>query len=192
MRINQEENKLINRIINRDEKALLKVYRVYKNYVFNFIYRRLKDRSLAEELTQDVFFDFIEGLRNFRGDASLKTFIFSIARNKVIDEIRRKKISKVLFSALPQFIVEGLTTFLLDEEIEKKQLQEKIKKVFATLPNDYQLVLRLKYIDEEKVKEIAKKMSLSFKATESLIFRARKAFIKIFSSYEDSSVKKQT
>lgn len=192
MRINQEESKLIERIIRRDERALLKIYKLYRDYVFRFIYRRLKDRAQAEELTQDVFFDFIEGLRSFRGEASLKTFIFSIARNKVIDEIRKKRISKVLFSALPQFIVEGLATFLLDEEIEKKQLQEKIRKVFETLPNDYRLVLRLKYIDEEKVKEIAKKMSLSFKATESLIFRARKAFIKIFSSYENYSVKKQT
>ncbi len=192
MSINQEERKLIDNIINKDEKSLLKVYKLYRNYVFRFIYRRLKDKSLAEELTQDVFLDFIESLRSFRGDASLKTFIFSIARNKVIDEIRKKRINKVLFSALPTFIVEGLTTFLLDEEIEKRQLQEKIKLVFERLPNDYRMVLRLKYVDEQRVKEIAKKMSLSFKATESLIFRARKAFIKIFSSYENSSIKKET
>jgi len=48
------------------------------------------------------------------------------------------------------------------------------------LPNDYQFVLRLKYIEGERVNNIAKKLSLGFKATESLLFRARKAFIKVF------------
>ncbi len=76
--------------------------------------------------------------------------------------------------------MDGLKTILIDEEIEKKELAAKIKKVFKKLPNDYELVLRLKYIEGEKVKTIAEKLSLGFKATESLIFRARKAFIKVF------------
>ena len=77
-------------------------------------------------------------------------------------------------------MVEGLKTVLIDDEIEKKELQNKISKVFSQLPNDYQLVLRLKYQEGERVQSIAQKLALKFKATESLIFRARKAFINVF------------
>lgn len=175
-----DEKKLVRRIIQKDERALLLIYKRYKKPLHNFIYRKIRDHLTAEEITQDVFLDFIEALRDFNFQSSVKTFLFSIARNKTIDYIRKKKLKKILFSALPPYIVEGLKTFVIDEEIEKKELAEKIKKTFATLPNDYQVVLRLKYQEGEKVKRIAKKLSLGFKATESLLFRARRAFIKVF------------
>ncbi|MFN4212969.1 MAG: RNA polymerase sigma factor [Microgenomates group bacterium] len=177
-----QDKDLLEKLIKKDEKALFKFYRKFNLAIFNFLYRQLNDKHLAEEVTQDVFLDFIESLRDFRGQCSLKTFLFTIARNKVIDIIRKKKIKKILFSALSPYVVEGLKTIFLDEEIEKKELAAKIKKVFKKLPNDYQLVLRLKYVEGEKVKSIAHKLSLGFKATESLIFRARKAFIKVFQS----------
>ncbi len=176
----EDENLLVQKIIQKDEKALLTIYRLYKKPIHNFIYRKLKDYHTAEEITQDVFLDFIEALRDFHFQSSLKTFLFSIARNKTIDFIRKKKLKKILFSALPPYFIEGLKTIFIDDELEKKELSRKIKKTLETLPNDYRFVLRLKYMDGEKVNSIAEKLSLGFKATESLLFRARKAFIKIF------------
>lgn len=182
MKLAKHDEELIKNIYARDEKTLLMFYNHFKPPVFRFIHRQIRDYSQAEELTQDVFLDFIEGIRDFNRECSIKTYLFSIAKNKIIDTIRKKKIKKILFSALPPYIVEGLKTILIDDEIEKKELAKKIKKVFAKLSNDYQLVLRLKYIEEEKVNSIAEKLSLGFKATESLIFRARRAFIKIFTN----------
>lgn len=176
----KQDKELLQNLIKREEKTLFNFYRKFNLAIFHFLFRQLNDKHLAEEVTQDVFLDFIESLRDFRGQCSLKTYLFTIARNKVIDVIRKKKLKKILFSALPSHIVEGLKTIFLDEEIEKKELEEKIKKVFQALPNEYRLVLRLKYIEGEKVKSIAQRLSLGFKATESLIFRARKAFIKVF------------
>jgi len=182
MKVKIDERGIVEKIINKDERATLSLFHEYKKPLFNFINRQLNDYHLTEELTQDVFLDFLEGIRDFNFQSSLKTYLFSIARNKVIDVIRKKKIKKILFSMMPQYIVEGLKTILIDDEIEKGELAAKIKKVFNTLPNDYELVLRLKYIEGAKVKEISEKLALRFKATESLIFRARKAFIKIFNT----------
>ncbi|MCX7881097.1 MAG: RNA polymerase sigma factor [Patescibacteria group bacterium] len=175
-----KEKKLVERIIKKDKRAIFLFYNQHKKLVFNFIYQRTKDYYLSEELTQDVFFDFLEGLRDFRFQSSLKTFLLAIAKNKTIDYFRKKKIKKILFSCLPVHLVEGLKKVFLEEEIEKKELAFKIKKVFEKLPDDYQKILRLKYIDGEQVKQIAEKFKLGFKATESLLFRARKAFIKVF------------
>ncbi len=182
MNANLEEKILLERIIKKDEKALLRVYKKYQPLVFKYVKSQINNYQTAEELTQDIFLDFIEALRDFRFQSSLKTFIFSIARHKVIDQIRKKKIKSILFSHLPSFIVEGLKVVLIDEEIDKKELKEKISKIIGSLPNDYQLILRLKYIDGIKMKEISEKLKLNFKATESLLFRARKSFIKLFNS----------
>ena len=181
--LNREiEKELVQKIIHRDEKALLLIYRKYQKSIHRFIYRKLKDYHTAEEITQDVFLDFIEALRDFQFQSSLKTFLYSIARNKSIDYIRKKRLKRVLFSALPEYFIESLKTIFIDEELEKKELSRKIKQSLAMLPKDYGIVLRLKYIEDEKVQNIAKKLSMGFKATESLIFRARKAFIKIFNT----------
>lgn len=177
-----DEKKLVEKIIKKDEKSLLTVYRFYHGQIFNFIKKKLKDPSVAEEISQDVFLEFIEALRDFHFQCSLKTYLFSIARNKTIDVIRKKKIKKIFFSSVPNNILENIASAVLDDEIEKKEIKNKIKKTFSKLPNDYRLILRLKYIEDQTVKKISKKLVIGFKATESLLFRARKAFIKAFNS----------
>jgi len=182
MVFSQEEKKIVEKIINKDTTIFLRFYKKNYSLVFNFIKANINDQLKAEELTQDVFFDFIEALRDFRFQSSLKTFLLTIAKNKVIDEIRKKKIKKILFSHLPNFLVESLKVVFIDEELEKKELRKKINSVFKKLPKDYRLILRLKYIENKKITDIAKKFKMKFKATESLLFRARKAFIRIFNS----------
>lgn len=182
MNINLEEKELLEKIIKKDEKALLRVYKKYHPLIFKYVKSQITNYQTAEELTQDIFLDFIEALRDFRFQSSLKTFIFSIARHKVIDQIRKKKIKSILFSHLPSFIVEGLKVIFIDEEIDKKELMEKISNIIDSLPNDYRLILRLKYIEGVKIREIAGKLKMNFKAAESLLFRARKSFIKVYNS----------
>jgi RNA polymerase sigma-70 factor, ECF subfamily len=175
-----QEEQLVKRILERDEQALHALFHQYHKPLLAFISRQLTDKQLAEELVQDVFMDFLEALRDFRYQSSVKTFLFTIARNKVIDVIRKKKIKRILFSALPAFVVEGLARVVMDDDIEKKELEEKMQKVFSTLPHDYQVILRLKYMEDESVRKISEELALPFKATESLLFRARKAFVKVF------------
>lgn len=176
------EEKIVRQIIKRDEKTLLSFYRTHHLTVLRFIHKQVGQKDVAEELTQDSFLDFIEGLRNFRGESSLKTYLFSIARFKIIDYIKKKKIKKILFSALPKSIVENMASVFIDDQIEQKELAQKIEKVINLLPNDYHLILRLKYMDGKRVQEIARRLALTFKATESLLYRARRAFIKTYSA----------
>jgi RNA polymerase sigma-70 factor (ECF subfamily) len=175
-----DEKNLVQRIIQKDEQALFSFVRQHEQALTNYVFRQIRDKELAEEIVQDVFVDFLDALRNFQFQSSLKTFLYSIAKYKVIDVIRKKKIKRVIFSALPAHIVESLSPVLIDDHLEHKELAAKIQNVFTNLPHDYQEILRLKYLDGVRVKEIADRLSLPFKATESLLFRARKAFTKLF------------
>lgn len=178
--LTEKDKKLIERIINKNEKALFGFYQEQKSALFNFILRKTNDQELSEEILQDVFLSFIEGLRDFRGQSSLKTFLYSIAKHKIVDAFRKRKIKRILFSHLPKGLIESFLSIVAEDDLNKKFLIKKIEKVFYKLPNDYSMVLRLKYKEGYKVAEIAEIIKSSFKATESLIFRARKAFIKIY------------
>lgn len=180
----QKDREILQKILQKDEKVLYEFYQEHKKPLLQFITKHLNDSDAAEEVLQDTFLGFIESLRDFRGQSSLKTFLYSIAKNKVVDKLRKKKLKQIFFSHVPSFFVESFAAVFLDEELDRKHLTKKIEGVFGKLPNDYAEVLRLKYREGYKVAEIAKRIKLSFKATESLLFRARKAFIVVYNTYE--------
>ena len=177
-----KDQQLVQKLIDGDEQALYELYSTYQKLLFNFIYKRIRDEALADEILQDVFINAFDSLRDFRFQCSIKTFIYTIARNKIIDYIRKKKIKKILLSALPSYFVDSITQVDFDEEIEKKELQTKLEQTFAELPHEYQVILRLKYVENQSVQFIAETLLKTFKSTESLLYRARKAFIKTYSN----------
>lgn len=171
---------LVDLLLQKNDPALTELVRRYEKKLHNFVYKKLRSQETAQEIVQDVFIELFDALRNYKRTASLKTYLFTIAQYKAIDFIRKQKIKRIMFSAIPPYLLERLKTILIDDEINKRELSQKIEKVFGTMPNDYGLIIRLKYMDGYKIKEIAHKLSLSSKATESLLYRARKAFITLY------------
>jgi len=167
---------VLNRVKNGDEKALLFIYKKYSSPLFQFIHRQVRDVYSSEELVQDVFLGCIDGIREGREIVSFSAYIYTIARYKTIDFIRRKKIKKVFFSALPEQIVNGCAALLFNEKVHREEVADIIEGVLNCLPHEYALIIRLKYIDGLTVKKIACKLTVSFKAAESMLFRARRAF----------------
>lgn len=171
---------LVDLLLQKNDSALRELIHRYEKKLHNFIFKKLRNREVAQEIVQDVFIELFEALRGYKKNASLQTYLFTIANYKAIDYIRKQKIKRVLFSAIPPFILERIKTILIDDELEKNELSQRIESVIQKLPNDYRVVIRLKYIEGYQVDRIAKEMSLSFKATESLLYRARKAFITLY------------
>lgn len=171
---------LVARLVRKDPSALFELYKTYQVPLSQFIRTRLRDDASVDEVVQDVFIQFLERLRDFRGECSLKTYLFTIARNKTIDAIRKKKLKHVLFSALPSFFVDSLSAVVMDDRLERAELEEKLRETFAQLPHDYQVILRLKYVENISVVDIAQQLKRSFKSTESLLYRARQAFVVLY------------
>lgn len=69
-----------------------------------------------------------------------------------------------------------------EETLDAALVQEKIRAVFAHLLPDYRQILKLKYLDQVSVEDIAKKLTITFKTAESRLFRARRAFVELFLS----------
>lgn len=171
---------IINKIKLGNERALLILYKKYHMPLFQFINRQIRDVGIAEELVQDVFLGCIDGIRESREIQSFSAYIYSIARHKTIDHIRRKKIKKILLSALPENIINGCASLLFNEKVQKDEIADILERVFKHLPHEYALIIRLKYIDGFTVKNIADKLAITLKGAESKLFRARKEFSKLY------------
>lgn len=165
--------------MNREEFGQ-KIYRKYEARLRRFITQRVSDRRDAEDILQETFASALDSLPTFSGKSSFFTWLCGIAKHEIADFYRKKKIKTILFSRLP--FLEKLADQALgpEEELIEAELKRQINLVFKQLSEGYQQVLRLKYIDEYSVAQIAEKLGTSLKAAESRLSRARRAFRKVW------------
>ena len=71
-----------------DERAFAIIVRTYETAVFNYVLRLVRDRSLAEDLTQEVFLRIYQGLPKFSLRSRFTTWMFQVTKNRVLDELR--------------------------------------------------------------------------------------------------------
>jgi len=177
---NDLEIELVDGILRGDERALTEFYKKFASRIYSYIRARVDNISDSEEILQDTLLATIEALRDYSGRSSLSTYIYGIANHKVIDYYRKKKIVQVFFSRIPE-IGEFFSSLLgPEEEYDEKILQESIEEVFLRLKPSYKIILILKYVNGMSIKEISEKLSETVKMVESRLFRARKAFMKIY------------
>lgn len=110
-------------------KELERLYREIQPKIYAFFYVKTSNKAVAEDLTQDVFYEALKGIKSFKGHSTMKTWLFSIARNILFKYYRSKKYRNQLTKELKQEQIEFAKspeqlTVLQDEA---KQLQEKIE-----------------------------------------------------------------
>lgn len=165
------------------EKKFTAIYRSYVDEIYQFIYLRTGLReAAAEDLTQEIFVAAFRGISGFRGVSSERTWIFGIARNKLNDYYRKQYSARFEWTEIDDDLAEQLddpTQDIEDRMIESYE-SEKIRSSFADLPEIQRIVLILKYLDDRSVKDIANIVGKTPKAVESVLQRAKKAFIRSY------------
>ena len=176
-------------IFNDDrEQKFLFVYRTYIDEIYQYIYLRTGlNRALAEDISQEIFLDVYKGLVGFKGLCSERTWVYKIAKNKLNDFYRMQYRQKIELIEIDSQISEQVDdpSQNIQEAVIKTFEREKVRDCLNGLPEQYKLVLILKYIDDKSVKDIARIVEKSPKAVESILQRAKTAFIKNYSQYEE-------
>lgn len=150
--------------MTNEEKT--KIYEEYSDKIYHYILGKVSNPVVAEDLTSQVFLKFVEKADTYNEDiASIGTWIYTIARNSVIDYYRTNKIS----SELDEKIEEG--TNIEDEIIEKEDL-EKLAQALMQLEKRERDLIIFRYYDGKHLKEIAQDMSLSYSMVKLLHKRA--------------------
>jgi len=155
-------------------------YQKYHRGVAGFVRRKIGDEGLVEEMTNDILLAAYDSLPNFNHSCSEFSFICSIAKHKIIDYYRKKKLKTVLFSASPIFEEIADKALSPERDVLKNELVEEINKTFDDLKEGYGKILRLKYVDGWKINKIAQMTKLSIKAVESRLIRAKKMFQQVW------------
>ncbi len=173
---------LIDRVLSGEPQAVSDFYKANYGRIFNYLLKRLPTKEDAEDLTNDVFFQSIDSLQLLKKDGNLEAWLFKIAHNKMVDYYRKRKIKSVLLSQIPYLEIIDKEVHQPEFQFEKDRVRDRIEQTMRGLSEIYQRILRLHYEEHMPVKEIAPLFNLSFQATQSLLFRARKQFQLIYES----------
>ncbi|MGN4125464.1 sigma-70 family RNA polymerase sigma factor [Lysinibacillus sphaericus] len=129
----------------------------YGEYLFHLSYLYVKDKQLAEEITQDVFFTYATKKDAFRGEAALKTYLTRILINRCHDELRKMKRKNVLQFLTPFWTNEKSA----EQEVMKQQQFQTLKHEVMRLPIHYREVIILFYYEDFEAWEIADLLGIS-------------------------------
>ena len=155
--MNASEQKLMrNLATDRDDRAARDLYRAYSDELYGFALRRLRDRGAAEEVVQDVFTRAWRHAGEWEPSrGSLRTWLYGIARNAVIDHERRR-------SRRPQ-VDSDETDHIADagEPIEQAVVRWQVEIALGRLRPEHREVIALAHIQGLRIREIAERLGLA-------------------------------
>ena len=166
----------IKRILAGDSKAVIQFYKSYSPKILSYLSKKLPRFEDAQELTNDVFLEAVDSLSLLQREENTSAWLYKIAHNKMVDFYRKRKIKSILLSQVPFLQIVANEINQPEFQFEKDKIRDRIELTLHNISEKYRKILILHYEEEISVKELAKIFNLSFKATESLLFRARQSF----------------
>ncbi|MBQ7820927.1 MAG: RNA polymerase sigma factor [Clostridia bacterium] len=164
-------NELFRAYLDGNDRAFDEIIKEYRENLIFFIMRYIRSVSVAEEIAQDAFVELLIHKHRYNFSCSLKTYLFTIAKNKAINYLRRLKF--VSDDEIDPNIQSDEAT--LAEHIIKNEQNEKLYKVLDKLSEDYRNALFLVYIEDMSYEDAGRVMGKNRKQIENLVFRARAA-----------------
>ena len=175
------DHELVDATRNGDESAFAEIMQRYRNPLTNYLYRFLNDYEEAVDLAQETFVRVYFALDRYHTQYAFSTYIYRIATNLAISEIRRRKRRKLLsltglFQGEDDSDVEFQPTdgkILADEEMVEDERSQIIAKAIAALPEKYRVPVILRDVEGKSYDEVAEIMELGLGTTKSRISRGR-------------------
>ena len=168
--------KLVSQILNGERATLWEYYKSYTPILKGFINQKIKDERDVDEILQNTLIASLDAFRDYAGESSLKTYVTAIAKHKIADFYRKRRIKTLLFSRFPaiEHLLHVLTTS--EDELDKLITKERVHEILHSLRPKYSQALQLHYLRELPVAKVALKLGVSAKSVESILFRARREF----------------
>jgi len=190
---------LMLRVKQGDRDAFEELVEKYKQPVMNMVFRTLRDATEAEDLAQHVFLQVYKSAHRYEISAKFSTWLFTIARNLCLNEIRRR--SRHPADSLDQHLageedqpareIGDRKATAAHDELLQRELVEKIDEALADLPESQRTAIQLCRQEELSYEDIAEVLGCSLSATKSIIHRAREALRERLKPYLRTGVWKE-
>ncbi len=165
------------------ESAFRELIRRYQRPVFSLIYRMVRDRELAEDLAQETFIKVLNAVDSYRPEHKFSSWIFKIANNAAIDQLRRRQLDTLSLEGAPDAITQerqAATALQLSsggesplDELEARELGSQIEAAIARLRPEYRACIILRHVEGRPYDEIAETLGLPLGTVKTYIHRAR-------------------
>ena len=168
---------LMYRCARGDEQALRLLIERHQQAVIGTVARMLNDQHEAEDIAQQVFVRIWNAAPKWKPEAKFTTYLFTVARNLVFNESRRRSRKKEV--SLDEFEEHGQSSAHSDETLqpdhgmEKRELHQSIDQAIAALPEQQRLAVVLRTFEGMDYEDIARALNTSVSSVKSLLFRAR-------------------
>jgi len=180
-----------NRALRADEQAVRQLAQANMESLYRFCYYRVGSaRHLCEEVVQETFLRAIRELDRYQPERSgnnIFPWLTGLARNEIRRALSRERTGVSLEAMWARVDDELLAIFarlesdpLADDVLRREETRELVGATMSQLPPHYREVLEQKYLSGRSVRDLASGQSVSEKAIESLLTRARKAFRETF------------
>jgi RNA polymerase sigma-70 factor (ECF subfamily) len=152
-----------------DERAFSLILRAYETPVFNYVMRLVGDRTLAEDLTQEVFLRVFQGLPGFSLRSKFTTWLFQVTKNRVLDELRANE-------RRPRSVValEDIAPLeAIDAPMERLETIDGLWRAVEGLSVDLKMALLLRDVVGLSYTEIADSLEITLATVKWRIYKAR-------------------
>ena len=173
MSLTQPDLGVLRKAQRGDERAFSLIVRAYETPVFNYVLRLVGDRSLAEDLTQEVFLRVFQGLPRFSLRCKFTTWLFQVTKNRVLDELRANERRPRHLVALDD--VAPLE--VLDAPIERGETVEALWRAIDGLTVDLKMALLLRDVTGLSYTEIADSLEITLATVKWRIYKAREEVV---------------
>ena len=168
---------LMARVGAGDHAAFRQLVERHQHAVIGTVAKMLGNASESEDIAQQVFLRIWKNAKRYRPDAKFTTYLFTITRNLVFNETRRKSRKKEISSDEREensnLTFEANPDRQPDAELLQAELQQAVDDAIASLPEAQRMAVVLRRYEQLSYEEIGDVLHLSVSAVKSLLFRAR-------------------
>jgi RNA polymerase sigma-70 factor (ECF subfamily) len=158
----------------------------YRDKVFRLIFSMLRDRAMAEDTTQDVFLRIWRALPGFAGQSQLSTWIYAIAKNGALSELRKRKPTVSLDQSDDEGYNPVLAALAAPEADDSATVS--VGQLLDRLPERYRQAVVLFYMEDKSYEQTAASLGLPLGTVKALLHRARKRLIELTREAEAGAV----
>lgn len=191
-RSDSRQHKFVRDLRRRDEETVRCFLEEYRPRVFSFVFSMLMNKEDAEDVTQEALIKVLHNIDRFKGDSSLTTWVFRIARNSAID-LRRKSIRWDASLQNYREVVDFGAAPMADAPDVAYQTKEGfgvLVEVLEKLSSEHREILVLREVDGLSYEEIAEVIGISSGTVMSRLFYARKKLQEGMSNVSSSGVER--
>ncbi|HEY8105866.1 MAG TPA: sigma-70 family RNA polymerase sigma factor, partial [Gemmatimonadales bacterium] len=166
-----------------EEAAYRELIRRYERPLFSLLYRMVRDRELAEDLSQETFVKALNAIESYRPEFKFSSWIFKIANNAAIDHLRRRELDTLSLEGSPHAetpeAVEATALQIGDRQespldaVEARELGGRIEQAIGQLRPEYRSCILLRHVEGRAYEEIAEILNLPLGTVKTYIHRAR-------------------